>query len=171
MNKEEYDRLSKKYYNLPTDNYIKMCEQSDEIQKLRGYKRGEWYYTKKHRTDVTNGFHIICNDWDFFLKDDRYIKSDRKDNWITRAKGVWLPTQEELQGMVLPTLKKKYNKAWDLEKINRQANWIFRIFNCFLNEHSRIYSNDMNELWLVFVMYEKYNKVWNGDKWRKAVKE
>ncbi len=142
-----------------SENYIKQCEKAKEIQELCRYKKGDWFYTKKYKDDYTKGYHVISDDYIYFCDNPESI------SWITRAKGVWLPTQEQLQAMILPILKKRYNKAWDLNKMKRTANWVFRIFSCFLNEHSRIYSNDMNELWLAFVMKEKWNKKWTGKDW------
>jgi len=126
-----------------TDNYIKMCEKSEDLQK-------EW---KPELGDKAS--------WN-----GRIFNIDNINFEPIKRIYVYLPSQEQLQEMILPVLKKKYNKHWNLVKMDRQANWIFRIFNCFLNEHSGIYSNDMNELWLAFVMKEKYNKIWTKNSWK-----
>ena len=60
-------------------NYVKMCEQAEEIQKLCRYMKGDWFYTKAH------GYYVISDDYIYFEDNHKTI------NWITRAEGVWLP--------------------------------------------------------------------------------
>jgi len=46
-----------------------------------------------------------------------------------------------------------------------------RAFYGFVFRNRRTYTNDftsMEQLWLAFVMNEKYNKVWNGKDWMKV---
>lgn len=131
-----------------TKDYINQCEKAKEIQEACKYEGGEIFLNVAGEIEIMP-FNLI----------------EKMKKWYKYYYHVWLPTQEQLQEIILPVLKKKYNKAWDLNKMARTANWVFRIFNCFLNEHSRIYSNDMTELWLAFVMKKKYNKVWNEKKW------
>jgi len=128
-----------------TDNYIKMCEQAEEIQKAWKPK-----------------------DWDrFIFKNDKsvgvgsgHIKSYMKI-WY-----IWLPTQEQLQEMILT--KNILENTWAL-------GWLMNNVYCFMEnkyeyvelpEHYafKIFTA-MNELWLAFVMYRKYNKIWTGEKW------
>ena len=143
-----------------TENFIKQCEKADEIQKLCYYKKGDWFYTKKHRNDVTNGLYIISGDWDLC-----YANSNREDNWLTRAKGVWLPTQEQLQEML--------NAYSNYERINRFYEFVhldtseygWNKWCEFVNDSS------MNELWLCYVMKKLYNKIWTGEKWKEVVNQ
>lgn len=59
-------------------------------------------------------------------------------------KTVWLPTQDRLQEM----LEERYARA-----IENQNYW--------MSFTSR------EQLWLAFVMKEKYGKIWNGEDWVK----
>jgi len=69
-----------------------------------------------------------------------------------RYKIIWLPTQKQLQEMVnaRPT---KYQ--------------INELFN-FRNKNLRI--KTWQELWLKFVMWERFLKIWNGENWVKGGK-
>jgi len=139
-----------------TKNYIKMCEQAEEIQKVCKNVAGDWFYS------------IKLNQY--------YINNHIGEGWKHYIDLTWLPTQEQLQEMILPVLKIKYNKYWKLNKMKRLANWVFGIFFRFIKENIQDsenrpicnHSNNMNELWLAFVMYEKYQKIWTGEKWVKA---
>ena len=168
-----------------TKNYIKQCEKAKDIQKAWKPEDGDYFYgyewndsdkwksrdleSKNISELATKEIHLLYfsgDDFNSCFPMGEEIGQGKNEPDLTKA--FWLPTQEQLQEMILPTLKKKYNKYWDLNKMERIANWVFRIFNCFLNEHSDIYSNDMNGLWLAFVMKEKYNKVWSNGKWIKG---
>jgi len=119
-----------------TENYIKMCEQAEEIQKL-------WKPV----------------DWDrFIFKNDKtvglgcgHIKSYMKV-WY-----IWLPTQEQFQEMMT---KQGYFRFTLIELFYHFANDIFK------TNSSQKFS--MNELWLAFVMKEKYHKIWTGEKWEEV---
>ena len=136
--------------------YIKMCEKAEEIQKA-------W---KPHKFDdyIQLGYHD---------KPVKIIGGICVGDYFIGAKDcgeVWLPTQEQLQEIIIPTLKSRYNKYHDLEKMERIANWIVRIFWGFTEHNGReIHSNNITELWLAFVMHEKYNKIWTGEKWVKEL--
>lgn len=132
-------------------NYIEQCEQAKEIQKLRQYKKGDWYYTKKHKDDYTKGFNVLRDDWDF----ERDWSFTKEDNWITHAKGVWLPTQEQLQEMSSLLCN------FPCQILTFLNDWIKE------NEIHLSQCGSMNELWLAFVMKEKYNKIWDGQNWHK----
>ena len=137
-----------------TENYIKMCEQAEEIQS-------EW----------------MPKDWDRFAYcDSREMgvacvdgkeptKKELKENLMYR---FWLPTQEQLQGIVLT--KNILENTWTL-------GWLINNIYCFMeNEYEYVelpehyaFKNfkEVNELLLAFVMYRKYNKIWTGEKWVK----
>lgn len=124
-----------------TKNYIKMCEENEEIQKEWKPTLGDWVYLK----NVASNYKIslIANEYPPM----RYY----------RNKSTWLPTQEQLQEMV--------------------KDWLFYITGSFTdiyasastgNRDSHVVCNkakSMNELWLIFVMKERYHKIWTGKKW------
>ena len=111
---------------MRTDNYILMCEQAEEIQKVWEHKQN---------------------------KKDDYVKNTQGLRFLT-----WIPTQEQLQEIFL----KEYNNrpgslAFKNGWIGDFLNWVKSLPNFnFI---------DFNELWLAFVMHEKYHKIWNGEKW------
>ena len=76
--------------------------------------------------------------------------------WLSeRSRGcnfIWLPIQEQLQEMID---SKPYN--------------LFYIFRHWYESSANIYKGiTWNELWFAFVMHEKYNKVWTGEKWEEV---
>ena len=65
--------------------------------------------------------------------------------------GIWLPRQDQLQEMV-----SYIGDTWVIEQYFH--NYLHSIYT-----HER--KDSMEQLWLAFVMKEKHNKVWDGDKW------
>jgi hypothetical protein len=113
--------------------YVRMCEEAEEIQKLRDYKNP----FSGSAIAMRAGGNFI------FYKD---------------KKVVWLPRQDQLQEMV---------------KLERENNYfLLDRFNSFVQTVSisqNLLLKSLEQLWLAFVMKEKYNKVWEGGKWTKAV--
>lgn len=94
------------------------------------------------------------------LKPDAHCED--KEFWHIADDGelIWLPTQEQLQGMV---------KRGDL--LN-EIYWWTRDKGCvdWQTAYSKQFTS-MRTLWLAFVMHEKYQKVWSGETWVKEVRE
>ena len=141
-----------------------MCEQAEEIQKGHKWKRCDMY--------VVKGF---LNQGTLYYDKTSYNLEAAGMGIKKLVKSfVWLPTQEQLQERVSPILKDRYNKYCDLGRMNRVGNWIIRIFFGFVggnvqdgqNNPIWNHSNNINELWLAFVMKECWNKIWDGNKWK-----
>jgi len=135
-----------------TENYIKMCEQAKEIQKWYLDSENErlknsWLFEydvfacREHRTIFRLHTYYICPAVEGNL-------CNRRDNMI------WLPTQEQLQEMIL-------KNDWGVDIIFKFKYWIEE--NMFKAIPLSKYC--LTELWLVFVMKEKWNKIWTGKKW------
>ena len=70
--------------------------------------------------------------------------------------GIWLPRQDQLQEMLIePKITGDYHPIWKL------AVGVAKFVD------SEFQADSMEQLWLAFVMKEKYNKVWNGEDWGK----
>lgn len=77
--------------------------------------------------------------------------------------GVWLPTQSQLQRMV----DKPYQSSnLEMQNICRHAQLrtMFSSMGEFLKTIDQHTLTSMEQLWLAFVMKERYNKVWSTEK-------
>ena len=74
---------------------------------------------------------------------------------LTLDELIWLPRQDQLQKMI----KYKYGDR----TISLLNNFIQFTRVCYA--HGKYWS--MEQLWLAFVMKEKYNKIWDGEDWAK----
>lgn len=118
-----------------TPEYIKMCEKAKEIQKEKDWPK--WY---------NSGPCCMWPKWEAYLK-PWYLSQEHhgvKDS-------IWLPRQDQLQAMVIKT---------------GTATNLACYFHSWIQDKGNLASHDsMEQLWLAFVMYEKYGKVWNGTDW------
>ena len=81
--------------------------------------------------------------------------------WGKDDLSIWLPRQDQLQEMI------------DRSILNETSLALAKRFGKWLENNSFIGSclteivrkNSMEQLWLAFVMKEKYNKTWNGEDW------
>ena len=73
--------------------------------------------------------------------------------------------QDQLQGIILKEelsvfdLSRRFNHFCDFDNYKYKE---YNPYTCRLNS--------MEQLWLAFVMKEKYNKIWNGEKWNRGGK-
>ena len=94
---------------------------------------------------------------------DRQVYVDEKGDWYHSASDEYgtgedtqLERQDQLQEMVgleLPLLESRFHGWLKNEAIHRK------------------YLDSMEQLWLAFVMKEKYGKVWDGKSWTKGDKD
>ena len=158
--------------------YIKMCEKAVEIQALCQYREGDWYVDKKGvvgaiEADLEDGY---CGDhWQ-----TREGLVAEYNEWGER----WLPRQDQLQEMV----------DWSSEDANgfvipnlisreyRFCMWIQHEIKTHIPEGfygqavsitsgadgmNRAYTS-FEQLWMAFVMKEKFGKIWDGGDWIEA---
>ncbi len=129
--------------------FIKMCERAKEIQTIAEAtnfdSHGNYFADSKTRLPTT----FLCCDCGTF--------EGRKEN----KRFIWLPRQDQLQQMVAGEL---YEAGIGLvEGFNL---WYYAA----REDLYKVVGGDisMEQLWLVFVMKEKYGKTWNGEDWNKG---
>ena len=135
-----------------TNEYILQCEKAEEVQKLR--------YGKREKFDHVAVFHKEWKEVDEFTKKaeyelysvERYITDER----IADSYDVWLPRQDQLQKMLDDDVDKLCKRIFD---------WIE--FTYPVMGGMDFEPKSMEQLWLAFVMFEKFGKVWSNNDWKK----
>ena len=142
-----------------TERYIKMCEKAEEIQREWKPQRGDRCIEKKGKTVypllVIEIDFIYCSDYGLrvFTVHGELIK-------VLQSDLTWLPTQEQLQEMYM-------NMSPDIDWVEKGAVTLESDFSYVVTEENWEYFvqfGTMNELWLAFVMWERYGKVWDDEK-------
>ena len=135
-----------------TKNYIKMCEKAEEIQKEWKPKIGDKFANIDHAIGMIILFPVTKEEKQNFIKDK-----------------FWLPTQEQLQEMIL----KIFSPFAKIIKLDEFVSNYVKIYKGTKYEKKywvELYPTaieSINEFWLMYVMYEKYHKIWTGEKWVK----
>lgn len=122
-----------------TELNVKMCEKAEEIQQSRKLNDMEWK----------------AGDWGYWPPSgDINVIYDAEYQPCELGKGhIWLPGQDDLQEMMeLPS---------PFHLLERLNGWITTETH---GQNPAKYET-MEQLWLAFVMKQKYNKVWNGKDW------
>lgn len=129
--------------------YVKMCEKAEEIQELDivGFNEKDFYTI---RNDV------------FYHEGLGYQDIDRDIIRLKEYPVIWLPRQDQLQEMVCPS------SLWNLN--HRFSKWLYDVDDDgdidLHVRHEHLDFKSMEQLWLAFILSEKYNKVWDGEDWK-----
>jgi hypothetical protein len=158
--------------------YITKCEKAVELQKDYEPTIGDLVYFNG-MTDIEDM--VVCDGdewrnglhpWTMYAGDDMEVRAPTKEQL---EKTVWLPTQEQLQEMVM--IKHNDKPCWvcTLSKFDRFTDFI--IEEEVDNESICLRSNieypmlSITELWLAYVMWNKFKKTWNIEKEEWVVRE
>lgn len=136
-----------------SEAYVKMCKEAMEIQTLRkrqGYisqwENGDFCFILGD-TSMDNlsgeGTHII---WNGLLPNGDYHDWD---SWWCEPpdNSIWLPRQDQLQEMINSNvnLTIQLHGFSDIVAVHPMKSW--------------------EQLWLILIMWLKYNKTWDGEQW------
>jgi len=131
---------------LITDNYVKQCEQAEEIQEAWKPKLGDWFYSKKIDDAV-----IILG----FTKESRKIVDE----------GIYLPTLEQLWEKIKEIYFTENTELMirnDLKRDIYSASIYTEIDDNINTEN--VEGKTVKECLLKLIMKE-YCKIWTGEKW------
>jgi len=144
--------------------YILMSEKAVKIQKAWEPKEGDIYTYYQGDT----GFAGVKtgNIIKIYLESDIYKPKKNNSYGKFLDDVTWLPRQDDLQGMVF-SKKKLTDPAIAIralfEKIYIRTNTNLAFIDSYYEQFT-----SMEQLWLAFVMKEKFNKVFNGEDWIKG---
>ncbi len=171
--------------------YHAMCFKSLDIQKLWQPKEGDfyryndaamvdktyivtyWNLNEYSKTDIGKDQPCTALTWayDSFqslmaTRQEYYLKTGK----YRKLEGVmiWLPRQDQLQELLLQN--QEHSKCTKAERLGIRFDRLFQVstilrwygINCGYDGDE---FESMEQLWLAFVMKEKFNKKWNGEGW------
>ena len=131
-----------------TETYIKMCEKAVEIQEGHTLEEGDYF-----STDGVTG-EPFCYEY-------------------SPIEGIWLPRQDQLQEMVSKeTLEDSFiSFTEEVAFLTNCSSAVqgFKIGKRYGQPDADYsYCKSWEQLWLLFVMQEKYGKSWAGTDWVKT---
>jgi len=128
-----------------------MCREAEEIQEFRTRK---WVHPLMLRVDMCN-----LNEGDFFYNGHN-TKPYQLGHNVLKFDIVWLPRQDQLQEMVKDRLM-----PYAYITLQMFTKWFYISGELDAELISQDDSQTFEQLWLKFVMQEKYKKQWDGKKW------
>lgn len=117
-----------------TEKYIKWCKKAEEVQKEWRIQKGDWsHHPYRNETELilTSILINVC-----------HCKSCIR---------IWLPRQDQLQEMIITSPDNCWFKLDSFETWKAKKIW----------PTSKSIPQSMEQLWLAFVMHEKYSKKWD----------
>lgn len=119
------------------NDYIKMCKKAEEIQEFWDRHKGDWYADPFWNNEKQG------DDWNIYV-----LESDNQ--YLYQPRYTWLPRQDQLQEMMEDATYYKLKN----------------IFSFMINpDHHIPFNISMEQLWLTFIMKERFKKIWNGEEW------
>ncbi len=129
-----------------SEQYIKMCERVPKIQEGHEWEDGDSV------TSVTDdAVYVYCD------------QCDAEYGGLTDP--IWLLRQDQLQAMVREWLRESggHTDISDVVLLAILSTWVKdnarQLMDVSLNKGT------FEQLWLAFIMKEKYGKVWDGENW------
>ncbi|RLC74433.1 MAG: hypothetical protein DRI61_16610 [Chloroflexi bacterium] len=131
--------------------YIKMCEKAKEIQEMWLPQIGDYYVAKWNKRKL-----ILCG-----LKILKDIRKNKDDY-------IWLPRQDQLQDILIDENYTEYENPLNLnrtmmdevsEYVDKSPFWAGYKYKPYYHGF-----DTLEQLWLAFLMYKKYGKIWNENK-------
>ena len=132
------------------ETYIKMCEKATELWEGRQFDIDDLVMAKDSEDGMVDGLHIVASgEW---VKLKRGDNSDFIDATLCWG-GKWFTIFRQFQ---LEQMVKRDNESWILLE-NRFDKSVKNL------EHQDSWTAE--QLWIAFVMKEKFNKQWDGGNW------
>ena len=143
-----------------SEQYIRMCERAEEIQKLDcNFVHSLYSYSPECGTCPKHKwieFGKYCRHCGSKLKPHKMYETREGDSHL--GDDVWLPRQDQLQEIVLDGTSNIGRL------INPFHNFAIGGESVPISPYPFSFTS-MEQLWLAFVMKEKYGKVWTGEEW------
>jgi len=135
-----------------TPEYVKMCEKATEIWIPHHMEIGDYFLALEENRTVG-----ICTE-----RIDNFVYSPNLKHGNEDNNCIWLPRQDQLQEMVT------YHKCptCHIERTYQYANACLNAWeDADMGQTGWGGPITMEQLWLAFVMKEKFNKTWTGEEW------
>ena len=149
-----------------TNRYAMMCQQAEEIQHLWSPKQCDFIINHE---DLEEGL-SFCRSAESIVqvvnmyyeeKDSEQYQQECED---LKEQALWLPRQDQLQKIVEPDNARLYSLTSKV--MERQYHDYSK--NASVAASELFYS--LEQLWLAYIMKEKFHKVWSEEDWVKEQK-
>lgn len=132
-----------------SQEYIETCEKAVEVQELWEPFICDMFFDKKRKeTRPLPGSSYTY-----------YIAGNKGDFTYLKEFTVWLPRQDQLQGMLDIDLNYIF---WNMASFTSDDGFPS---NYVLSDYCKQFTS-MEQLWLAYIMEKKFNKTWKDSEWQ-----
>jgi len=144
-----------------SNRYVMMCQKAGEIQQLWQPNQCDFII---HYDDLEEGVSFCRPAESLVQVVNMYYTKDDGDYYVQeceelKEQALWLPRQNQLQSIMEPNNERVHSL------IRKVVDEHYHDFskNSMAAAHELFYS--MEQLWLAYIMKEKFHKVWNEQEW------
>lgn len=146
-----------------SNRYVLMCQKADEVQTLWSPKQCDFIISL---SDLEEGVSFCRPAESLVQVINMYYNEQDGEQYLLecdelKEQAIWVPRQDQLQKIIEPDTAKVYTHMHEV--MERQYHDYSK--NAMVRASELFYS--MEQLWLAYVMKEKYNRAWNEDGWVK----
>jgi hypothetical protein len=150
-----------------TNRYAMMCQKAAEIQNLWRPKQCDFIINLE---DLEEGLSFCRQAESMVQVVDMYYQDHesteyQQESQDLKENALWLPRQDQLQKIVEPDDSKVYSI---IRSVIESQYYEFSK-GTYVAATDVFYS--MEQMWLGYIMMEKYNKIWNEEDWVMLEKE
>lgn len=140
-----------------SEKYRKMCEKAGEVREHWNPHWGDWYMEYDDPCSADDPVSGYYGEWKLRLQDNEQLFSKSVLDFMKSAY-IYLPRQDQLQEMLQFEcgLTEKHHRFYEyIQNMNYDREQFASPFQLL---------ESFEQLWLAFVMHEKYGKVWDDGK-------
>ena len=135
--------------------YIRLCRNAHEIQELWQKQHGDFFVGEQGRIECwITGIHEARD-----IRQGVRVSSPSGEGVIEIRKYVWLPKLDQLIELAQVPGRRYELITQDF------FDWTRRDYGVIPGEPRRIFQT-LEQVWLAFVMQQKFEKGWTGRRWR-----
>jgi len=147
-----------------TNRYAIMCQKAEEIQNLWRPKQCDFII---NLTDIEEGLSFCKPAESLIQVANMYYEEKDNENYLreceeVKEEALWLPRQDQLQKIIEPDNSRIHSIM--INVIESQYNDVSK--QTMVSAPEMFHS--MEQLWLAYIMREKFNKLWNEEEWATA---
>ena len=144
-----------------TNRYAMMCQQAEEIQSLWRPKQCDFII---NFADIEEGLSFCRSAESLVQVVNMYYEEQESEHYLQecedlKEQALWLPRQDQLQKIIEPDNANVHSvmiKVMETQYHDSSKKTLVSAPELFYS---------MEQLWLAYIMREKYNKVWNEEEW------
>ena len=147
-----------------TNRYVMMCQKAEEIQNLWRPKQCDFII---NLTDIEEGLSFCKPAESLIQVVNMYYEEKDNENYLreceeVKEEALWLPRQDQLQKIIEPDNSRVYAMM-----INVIESQYYDAPKQTMVSAPEIF-HSMEQLWLAYIMREKFKKEWNDEEWATA---